>query len=288
MTVPTAPTGAPGRTASDVPAAAPAGAPTPVRLSAGRKAALAATSLLTLAMPVVWGISAVVQLLTGVQADHRFHQVTGQGVLLAALWLTGLVPILRAGWSGRSPSPGAVAQHAAFVAAAALSGGLAPQSGGLGVGVVVLVTTGLLWWALPARLPLRVGTDALDPLAMPLALLAAALLVPYSLDEAGVQHTSHDEHAQLAHYFDMVWVALAVTGMMLAGAVLGRLRPLLAGTGGLAVLALSAAVLRAGDAPSLLWCSGAAVIAAGVAALAAWRRWGDPSRVAADAGAATP
>jgi hypothetical protein len=300
MTVPTVPTGSADRAAAAVPSSTPTGASAgaldgapaagsgAVRLSRRRKAALAVTSLLTLAMPVVWGLGTVVQLLTGVETDHRFHQVIGQGLLLSALWLTGLVPILVAGWRGRPPSPGAVAQHGVFVAAAALAGVLAPQSGGLGVGIVVLVTTGLLWWALPAPVPLRARMDALDPVAAPLALLASALLVPYGLTEAGIQHTSHDEHAQMAHYFDMALVALAAAGMMLAGAVLGRARPLLAGTGGLAVLALAAAVLRAKDAPSLLWCAGAAAIVAGVVALAAWRRWGDPRRIAASDGADTP
>lgn len=44
------------------------------------------------AVPVVWGVGCVVQLATGTEADHRFHQVTGQGLLQCALWLWALRP----------------------------------------------------------------------------------------------------------------------------------------------------------------------------------------------------
>jgi hypothetical protein len=209
MTAPTAP-------ADTITSAGTTRIPGP-RPSWFRLVALAMTSFLTLALPVMWGATALLYLVTGVEADHRFHQIIGQGLVLSVLWLSGLVPIVVAGWRRRPPAPGVVIQHAAFVAATVLAGGYAPQNGGLVVAGIVLVTTGLLWWALPAPLPLRVRTDALDPLATPLALLAAALLVPYGLAEGGIQRTSHDEHAQMSHYFDMAWVAFAAAACMLSG-----------------------------------------------------------------------
>jgi len=166
----------------------------------------------------VWGIGTAVELLTATEADHRFHQVTGQGLLLSALWLGGLVPLLIAGWRGRTPSA-ATALHAGAVAIAALVACvLAPRAGALPVAIVACVSTGLLWLALPARPRLRPLTAVLDPFITPIVLLASSLLVPFVLDQVGRQNEVHDEHAQMAHYFDMAWVSLALVLLGLVAA----------------------------------------------------------------------
>ena len=85
----------------------------PTRL---RRTGLVATGFLTCALPVVFTISSTWELVTGEPAEHRFHQLTGQGLLLCALWLGGLVPLLRAGWSGRRPSSAAGLLHLTFMA----------------------------------------------------------------------------------------------------------------------------------------------------------------------------
>jgi len=211
----------PGTTLSSTAVNSTTAAPTSAatRPGIGRRLALTAATLLSCALPTVWGTTTVLQLLTGTEADHRFHQVTGQGLLLCAVWLAGLVPLVRAGWRGRTPSP-ATALHAGAVAlAAVVAGVLAPGAGALPVAVVVCVTTGLLWLALPARPRLRLLTAELDPLVTPVVLLATALLVPFALVQFGRQNHVHDEHTQLAHYFDMGWVSLALVLLGVVAAV---------------------------------------------------------------------
>jgi hypothetical protein len=194
-------------------------ATTATRPSIGRRLALGATAFLSCALPTVWGIGTAVELLTGTEADHRFHQVTGQGLLLSAVWLAGLVPLLIAGWRGRTPST-ATALHAWAVALAALVAGvLAPGAGALPVAIVTCVSTGLLWLALPVRPRLRPLAADLDPLITPVVLLTSSLLVPFVLGQVGRQNQVHDEHAQLAHYFDMAWVSLALVLLGLLAAL---------------------------------------------------------------------
>src|SRR6476619_5089738 len=95
----------------------------PTRL---RRTVLMATGFLTCALPVVFTISSTWELVTAQPAEHRFHQLTGPGLVLCALWLGGLVPLLRAGWSGRRPSSAAGLLHLAFMATGVLTAVAAP------------------------------------------------------------------------------------------------------------------------------------------------------------------
>src|SRR5688500_10154958 len=88
---------------------------TPTAPSRGRRTAVVATTVLASLAPAVWGIGSIVMLATGHEADHRFHQVTGQGILLGALWLIPVLLLARAGWAGRRPSVPAVSAHAAVM-----------------------------------------------------------------------------------------------------------------------------------------------------------------------------
>jgi hypothetical protein len=207
------------------PIAAAASAP-----GVGRRIALALATLLTAALPIVWGIGSVVDLLSGKESDHRFHQLTGQGVLLSALWLGGLVPLIVAGWRRRTPPTHSALHFLAFAAAVVVAGALAPGNGGAVLAVVVVLTGSLLWWAMPARPALRAALRdgvRLDPVLAPIGLLTAALLTPYILDQAALQRAMANEHAKLSHYFDMAWVSLTITYLAVAAGLLVAARRLM-------------------------------------------------------------
>jgi hypothetical protein len=216
-------------TPTPTPAPAPTPTPTPrPALSVPRRIALGAGTLLTAALPVVWGISSAGDLITGTQPDHRFHQVTGQGLLLSALWLGALLPLIVAGWRRRTPPVAAALAHLAVAAAVVGAAILAPGNGGALVAAIIVGTGALLWAALPVRPQLRRVLDGVDvdPVLAPIGLLVTALLTPYLFHQAALQRAMADEHAQLSHYFDMAWVSLIVIAFALLAALLSGARPL--------------------------------------------------------------
>jgi hypothetical protein len=194
------------------------------RPSAIRRTAVAAAGVLACLLPTVWTAGTVAELVTGAERDHLFHQFTGQGLLLGALWLGGLIPLLVAGWRGVRPSAVAGALHVSVVAAAVAAAALAPGNGGLFVAAVATVTGALVWTALPLR-P-RLAPSGLDPVLAPLAVAAGALFVPFVLDEAGLQRAMHDEHAEFSHNFDMVWIGIALVLAAVAAATVPAARRL--------------------------------------------------------------
>lgn len=208
-------------------------APAVTRPSVQRRVAVGVTGFLAGALPLMWGAGSLLELVGGNQPDHRFHQVTGQGVLLAVLWLYGVLRVAAAGWRGRRPSAPAALGHLAFVAATALTAATVPGEGVVAVAAIVAVTGGLLWLAVPQRPWLRGLKPALDPMLAPVALLGAALYTPFVLAQRTLQATSHDEHAQLTHYFDMAWVCLAIVALGAVAALVpaGRRLAVLAGAG---------------------------------------------------------
>jgi hypothetical protein len=197
---------------------------TPTRPSALRRVGLAATGLLACLLPTVWTAGVVAELVTGAERDHLFHQFTGQGLLLGALWLGGLLPLLIAGWRGVRPSPAVAALHLSVVVGAIAAAALAPGNGGLVVAAIVLLTGALVWTALPLR-P-RVVPSGLDPVLAPLALASAALFVPFVLSEAGLQNGMRDEHAEFSHNFDMAWIGVALVLAAVAAATVPAARRL--------------------------------------------------------------
>jgi len=196
------------------------------RPSVLRRVALVAAALPACALPVIWGGGAAGMLLTGFEPDHRFHQVTGQGVLTGVLWLAGLLPLVVAGWRGRRPSTAAGLQHLAFVAASVIAGLSVPGDGVVALALIIAVTGALVWAALPLRPRLRGAFGSLDPALAPVAALTAALYAPCALAQRALQGTSHDEHAQMTHYFDMAWVSLALVVLAVVAAVAGGARRL--------------------------------------------------------------
>jgi hypothetical protein len=203
---------------------APTESPTPTRPSAPRRAAVVGTGVLACLLPTVWTAGTVAELVTGAERDHLFHQVTGQGLLLGALWLGGLLPLLVAGWRGVRPSAAAGALHLAVVVGAVVAGALSPGNGGLFVAALLPVTGALVWLALPLR-P-RLVPNGLDPVLAPLALASAALFVPFIVSESALQRGMHDEHAEFSHYLDMAWIGVALVLAAVAAATVPAARRL--------------------------------------------------------------
>ena len=199
--------------------------------SAARRATVAVTGVVACLVPVVFTVSITGMLVTGVDSDHRFHQVTGQGLILTALWLGGLVALLRAGWHGRRPSTAAGLLHLAFVLVGALCAVAAPGGGAPALLGLVAVTGALVWLALPERPRLRVPGQ-LDPLLTPVALLSAGLYTPYALDQLALQNEAVGFHADNPHHFDMAWMVLVLVALAVAAALLPAARALAAWTAG--------------------------------------------------------
>lgn len=204
----------------DAAAAAPADRPTWLR-----RAAVAAAGVLASAVPLVFTINLTRMLLVGELADHRFHQLTGQGLVLCALWLGGLLPLLRAGWAGRRPSPAAGALHLVFAAAGAACAVVAPGGGAPVLVGLIVVTGALAWLALPLRPRLRTALQV-HPLLAPLWLVAAAVTMPYVLEQLALQNAATGHHAANPHHFDMAWLAVTLVVLGLLSAVATRLRVL--------------------------------------------------------------
>ncbi len=197
-----------------------------------RRTALVVTGFLAGALPIIWSVNLTRFLVTGELSEHRYHQLTGQGLLLTTLWLAAVVPLILAGWSGRRPSSAAGVLHLAFVGtglacAAAATGGGAPA-----LLVLISVTGGLLWLALPVRPRLRLPVRV-DPLLTPLALVTAAVCTPYVLDQIDLQNAATGHHAQNPHFFDMAWLVCILVVLALAAATVPAVRRLgvLAGAG---------------------------------------------------------
>lgn len=211
-----------------------------------RRTAVAVTAFLACALPAVFTVNLTRMLLTGVEPDHRFHQATGQGLLLLALWLGSLLPLVRAGWTGRRPSTATGLLHLTFAGTGALCAALAPGGGAPFLVGVVVVTGALLWLAIPVRPRLRVPVR-LDPVRAPLALALAAFLTPYVLDQLAAQNAATvGHHAQNPHLFDMAWLAAALVVLALLSALLPAARSLL-GWVAVSCLGLGAAGLAFGE-----------------------------------------
>ena len=195
------------------------------RPGALRRVALGVTGFLAAALPTVWTINLSRMLVTGELSEHRYHQLTGQGLVLTALWLAAVVPLLRAGWAGRRPSSAAGLLHVAFVATGAACATAATGGGAPALMVVVAVTGSLLWLALPVRPRLRLPVRV-DPLLLPVALVAGAATTPYVLSQVALQNAATGHHAHNPHYFDMAWLACTLVTIAVAAAVLPAVRRL--------------------------------------------------------------
>lgn len=197
------------------------------RPSTVRRVALAAAAFVSCAMPVVFTANITRMLLTGVDTDHRFHQATGQGLVLFALWLGPLLGMVRAGWQGRRPASALGWQHLLFGATGLVCSAIAPGGGAPFLTGVITVTGVLLWLGLPRRPRLKV-TVQVHPVLAPVALVGAAVLTPYAVAQLAAQNdVTSGYHAVNPHLFDMGWLALCLVGCALVAALSPVLRGLM-------------------------------------------------------------
>jgi hypothetical protein len=223
----------------------------------GRRTAVALAALVSCALPVSFAVTITGMLVTGTEPDHRFHQVTGQGLVLVALWLGALLPLVRAGWRGERPSTAAGYRHLALVAVGLAASALSAGGGARELMAVVTVPGILLWAALPLRPRLR-GRVVLDPVFAPLALVLAAVLLPYAVDQLALQvATTSGYHAENPHLFDMAWVTAVLAVLALVGAAVREARGLLTWVGG-ACSVIGAAGLVLGE--PLVWSAATLVL----------------------------
>lgn len=116
----------------------------------------------------------------------------------------------------------------------------------------VLILIGVLWWLAPSREG-AIPTGRPSPLMVALVLAGAVLLVPYALENAGLQRTDHSsDHAAFYHWVE---TAFAAAGIVFVGLV-AALRPagfrMATWLAGLALAVLGAAsVLFPGHASAL-------------------------------------
>jgi hypothetical protein len=247
----------------------------PPRPSALRRAAVVVVTAVASVPPVVWGVGTVVQMATGTEADHLFHQVVGQGLLLSALWLAALWPLAAAGWRGRRASVAATLHAAAFTAAAVAAAAMAPGNGGAFVSGFVVVTVALLWWALPARPRLRGLARVLDPVGAPVVALLAGLHVTFAVTESALQRAMGDEHATMSHNYDMAWVSLALVLLGAAAVLFPEARRLLLWTGLGSVVVGASRFLITGE---VWWSLAVTALGALATALVLVRRREQPTR----------
>jgi len=229
-----------------------------------RRGAIAVTGGIACLLPTVFAFNHVRFLVTGELSDHRFHQLTGQGLVLEALWLGGLLPMLAAGWQGRRPSSAAGLLHLAFVIAGIACSVAAPGGGAPILMGIIAVPGALVWLALPKR-PRVWGLERrVDALLAPVALLTTAFYTPFVIEQIRLQNDAVGHHAQNPHFFDMAWVALTLAVVMALAAVLPAARRL-AIPAGLASAVIGVGGLAFGE--GAVWSSLA--LGLGVATLAA-------------------
>ena len=230
----------------------------------------ASPAFLACALPVVFTINISRMLLTGVEPEHRFHQATGQGLILFALWLGPLLPLVRAAWAGagRAPPPGSSTSPSSAPASLCAAARARRRSAvpGRHHRDHAARCSGS---ALPLRPRLRVSVQRRPGARSARAAALAAFLTPYAIDQIALQNaatTGH--HAQNPHLFDMAWLAVTLMVLaVLAGAAAGRSLARLVGRG-LVPGASASPGSRSGRATT--WSLLALAFGAGCSAAAAW------------------
>ena len=171
-----------------------------------RRAARIATAIslaAAAALPLTWGIAAAASFISGDDGGmHRFHDLTGTGIVLAILWLGAVARLAR----GSDRHPAALLQLLSVPLTAAAATVLSGES------PVVPVVVAVPALALLALHGDRAALRVIRPNAA-VAALAVGAAVPLTLYAVGQGHTqsvSTDAHAQMEHYFDMAWIALLI------------------------------------------------------------------------------
>ena len=180
-----------------------------------RLAAMRVIAWLLAVTGVVFGLFTIVFGIVG--PDQEIHAVHNAVVASLLLVLTAPPVIAVARAPERAIRPLVVLGALVIAGLAAMATALTPDPFIL----PVLVLNGVLWWLAPSR------EGAIPPgrLSVPmvaLVLAAAALLVPYAIEQAGLQRTDHSsDHAAFYHWVETSFTA---AGIVLVGLV-AALRP---------------------------------------------------------------
>ena len=234
------------------------------RPSRARRAVLVAVGVLNCALPVVFTLNITRMLLTGVLPDHRFHQATGQGEILFALWLLPVLALLHAGWHGRRPGTAVGFAHLVLAGSGVVCAAVAPGGGAPFLVGVIVAGGALLWAVLPQRPTLR-REVRVDPVLAPIALAGSAVLLPYAVGQLAMQNAARSGfHSLNPHFFDQAWIAVTMSLLALLAALVPAVRSL-AGWFASAMVVLGGAGLAFGE--STPWSAG--VLGLGLAAATA-------------------
>jgi hypothetical protein len=150
--------------------------------------------------------------------------------------LAGLVPMVRAGWRGTAPAARPSSQAGLMAGSGLAVGLLAHGAGGLAVaGYADRLDAAALGGA--CRTAPRCGPAPTPRPVLAPVVLHAARWSRLRHREVELQNTSGDEHAHMAHYFDMAWVSVALVLVgALAALVPAARRRVLWLTGGLVLI----------------------------------------------------
>lgn len=243
----------------------------PERPTRRRRAVLVVAGVLACAVPVMFTVNITRTLVMGELSDHRFHQLTGQGELLCALWLLPMLVLLRAGWRGARPSAAGGLAHVSFASAGAACAVAAPGGGAPVLVGVILLTGALLCAALPVRPALR-GPVRIDPLLAPVALAGSALLLPYAVGQLAAQNAvTSGLHLDNPHFFDQAWISVTMSALAVLAALLPTAR-VLGHAFAVSMVVLGGSGLALGESASWSGAVLAAGLAGGVATAVARRR----------------
>ena len=195
---------------------------------------------------VAFGLFTIVFGIVG--PDQEIHAVHNAVVATLLLVLTAPPMIAVARAPERAARPLVILVALAIAGLAAMAMALTPDPFIL----PVLVLIGVLWWLAPSRGG-AVPPGRVSLVMLALVLLGALLLVPYAVEQAGLQRTDHtSDHAAFYHWVETSFTAL---GIVLVGLV-AAMRPgafrMASRIAGLALAILGAAsVLFAGHASAL-------------------------------------
>jgi hypothetical protein len=195
---------------------------------------------------VAFGLFTIVFGLVG--PDQEIHAV--HNVVVAALLIILTAPPMLA--AARAPErairPLVILVVLAIAGLAAMALALTPDPFIL----PVLVLSGVLWWLAPSR------EDAFPPgrpsvVMLALVLAGAGLLVPYAIENAGLQRTDHtSDHGAFFHWVETSFTAAGIVLVGLLAAVRPRAFRMATWCAGLALAVLGAAsVLFPGYASAL-------------------------------------
>lgn len=216
---------------------------------------------------VAFGLSTIVFGIVGPEQEiHAVHNAV-VAALLIVLTAPAMLAVARA--PERPIRPLVVLAVLSLAGAVAMVVGLTADPFTL----PVLVLIGVLWWLAPTRADAwPAGRPSLPMLALVLA--GAVLLVPYAIENAGLQRTDQaSDHAAFFHWVETAFYAL---GAVLLG-LLGALRPAAFRTAtrsaGVALVILGAASAAFAGYPSALPGPWSWVVLIGGAALVVIGEW---------------